>query len=255
MPRLVSLVVPMCNEADGLPRLAERLEELRGALPPEYAFEVVLVDDGSQDGSRTLAEALFADAPHVAIMAHGRNRGLGAAIRTGWQEASGEIVCTMDADCTYDPMEVLRLLQALEAGADVATGSPYHPQGGVVNAAGWRLFLSRGASQLYRLVSGERLYTFTSLMRAYRRPVIEQVEFTEDGFVSVAEILLRAIQAGFRVAEVPMILRTRTSGTSKMKIVRTVMTHLNLMVRASLWPAARRNPVITRPQYRADEIS
>ena len=253
-PSLISLVVPICNEADSLPRLAERLEELRAGARPKYELEIVLVDDGSQDDSRVLAEALFAHIPRVSITAHKGNLGLGAAIRTGWRKATGEIICTLDADCTYNPAEILHLLEALEGGADIATGSPYHPQGEVVNAIGWRLLLSRGASQLYRWVSGEKLYTFTSLMRAYRRPVIEAVKFTESGFVAVAEILLRAIRAGYRVVEVPMTLHTRVSGTSKMKIARTIAAHLGLMARASVWRKPGVRTVVAQAHCRTDTL-
>lgn len=250
----ISIVVPFCNEADGLPRLAEGLVRLRNAVRPKYELEIVLVDDGSKDESRAFAETLFAHSSRVVIVAHERNLGLGAAIRTGWRRATGKIICTMDADCTYDPMEILKLLDALEDGAEVATGSPYHPQGQVVNAVGWRLFLSRGASLLYRWVSGEKLYTFTSLMRAYRRPVIEAVQFSENGFVSVAEILLRAIRAGYRVVEVPMALHTRVSGTSKMKIARTITKHLGLMARASLWRKSGGRSLLVCPHHRTDSL-
>jgi dolichol-phosphate mannosyltransferase len=253
-PSAISLVVPICNEAGGLPRLANRLEQLRATAWPKYELEIVLVDDGSLDNSRNIAQALFASSSRVIITAHEKNLGLGAAIRTGWRQASGEIICTLDADCTYDPAEILKLLEALESGADVATGSPYHPQGQVVNAVGWRLLLSHGASQLYRWVSGERLFTFTSLMRAYRRPVIEEVKFSESGFVSVAEILLRAIRAGYRVVEVPMALHTRVSGSSKMKIARTITAHLGLMARAILWRKPDIKSLVVRPPYRTDSL-
>ena len=244
----------MCNEADGLPQLAARLDTLRVAALPKYEIETVLVDDGSKDDTRILAEALFANTPRVVILAHQTNMGLGAAIRTGWSEATGEIICTLDADCTYDPAEILNLLDALEGGVDIATGSPYHPLGHVVNAVAWRLFLSRGASQLYRWVSRKKLYTFTSLMRAYRRPVIESVQFSENGFVSVAEILLRAIRAGFTVVEVPMALHTRVAGTSKMKIARTVRGHLRLMARSYFWRKPGVSSLVVGPDYRTGSL-
>jgi dolichol-phosphate mannosyltransferase len=247
--RLVTVVVPIFNEAEGLAGLAKRLTELAVVLQPRHDLEIVLVDDGSVDRSLALARQLFATNPQVIYASHYKNLGLGAAIRTGWREANGEIICTIDADCTYEPAKVVQLLEALEAGADIATGSPYHPEGSVANASGWRLFLSRCASQLYRLVSGEKLYTFTSLMRAYKRPVIENVQFTENGFVSVAEILLRSIWAGYRVVEVPMELHSRVSGTSKMKIARTIAAHLELMARSSIWRKQFVMSSIGRPRY------
>jgi dolichol-phosphate mannosyltransferase len=100
---------------------------------------------------------------------------------------------------------------------------------------GWRLFLSRGASWMYRLVCSNKLYTYTSMMRAYRRPVVETVHIESEGFAGVTEILLRASRQGYRVAEVPMVLRSRVTGVSKMKVMRSIKMHLQLMFRALCW--------------------
>lgn len=157
-------------------------------------------------------------------------------MRTGFTQASGDILTAIDSDCTYDPLEIPKLLDGLERNdADVATASPYHPHGGVENVIGWRLFLSKGASWMYRLVCASKLYTYTSMMRAYRRCVIENVSFESDGFAGVTEILLRASQQGYRIVEVPMVLRSRVTGVSKMKVARSMRMHLHLMARALAW--------------------
>jgi dolichol-phosphate mannosyltransferase len=93
----------------------------------------------------------------------------------------------------------------------------------------WRLVLSRGCSGLYGLIAPVRLYTYTSVFRAYRREVIRAVSFQEDGFVSASEILIRAAEAGYRIVEVPMTLHSRKIGYTKMKIVRTIRGHLRLI--------------------------
>ncbi len=229
--------------------MAEKLSRLAGELAPRYELECVLVDDGSQDGSELQARRCFADFPHVVFAKHERNRGLGAAMRTGFANASGEILVAIDSDCTYDPQQIPRLLDALERNAaDVATASPYHPDGGVENVIGWRLFLSRGASWMYRRVCASKLYTYTSMMRAYRRPVIENVSYESDGFAGITEILLRASHQGYRIVEVPMVLRSRVTGVSKMKVARSMQMHLQLMARALTWrftysmPAAIADP-------------
>jgi dolichol-phosphate mannosyltransferase len=245
----VSVVVPFYNEVEGIPALAEKLAKLSADLPARYELECVLVDDGSQDGSETRARNCFAAFSHMVFAKHKQNRGLGAAMRTGFANASGEIVVAIDSDCTYDPLQIPRLLDALErSSADIATASPYHPEGGVENVIGWRLFLSRGASWMYRRVCANKLYTYTSMMRAYRRAVIENVGFESDGFAGVTEILLRASHQGYRIVEVPMMLRSRVTGVSKMKVARSMQMHLQLMARSLAWrlsytiPATIANP-------------
>jgi dolichol-phosphate mannosyltransferase len=115
------------------------------------------------------------------------------------------------------------------------TASPYHPQGGVENVPSWRLLLSRGASFLYRRLCACKLYTYTSFMRAHRRRVIETITFENDGFAGFTEMLLRAGLQGYTVAEMPMVLKSRGVGTSKMKVMYTIRTHLALMRRALWW--------------------
>lgn len=242
----VSVIVPFYNEVEGMPALAGKLRKLTAELTPRYQLECVLVDDGSQDRSLEQAHTSFADFQHVVFAKHEFNRGLGAAMRTGFAQASGDILTAIDSDCTYDPLEIPRLLDALEcSGADVATASPYHPEGGVENVIGWRLFLSKGASWMYRLVCASKLYTYTSMMRAYRRCVIENVSFESDGFAGVTEVLLRASQQGYRIVEVPMVLRSRVTGVSKMKVLRSMRMHLQLMVRALTWRISYSIPVRT----------
>ena len=246
----VSVVIPFYNEVDGLPGLAVKLLGLADELLPRYELECVLVDDGSQDGSGLEARRCFAGFSHAIFAKHACNRGLGAAMRTGFAHATGDIVVPIDSDCTYNPQEIPKLLEALEEDdADIATASPYHPQGGVENVVAWRLFLSRGASWMYRGVCASKLYTYTSMMRAYRRAVVENVGFEADGFAGVTEILLRASYQGYRIIEVPMVLRSRATGVSKMRVARSMEMHLRLMARAFAWRFAYSMPSGTgRPE-------
>jgi dolichol-phosphate mannosyltransferase len=138
----------------------------------------------------------------------------------------------MDADCSYSPEGLQSLLAALcDTGADIAVASPYHPRGGVQGVALWRLALSRGCSLLYRRLSPLKIHTYTSIFRAYRAEVIQKVPFHANGFVSAAEILITAARCGYTVTEVPMVLRTRVAGRSKMKVLRTIGSHVRLLAR------------------------
>jgi dolichol-phosphate mannosyltransferase len=228
---LISIIVPVFNEDAGIDYLSDRLDAVR-TLWPDRPVEFVLVDDGSTDGTPTALQRVFANRDGCQIVTHQRNRGIGAAFRTGFGRARGEIVCTIDADCSYGPENLRVLVDALEReGADIAVASPYHPHARVENVPVWRLLLSRGCSQLYRCISPVRLYTYTSVFRAYRRAVILQVDYAEDGFVSAVELLIRAAERKFHITEVPMTLHSRKFGTSKMKVLRTIRQHLSLLAK------------------------
>jgi len=233
----ISIVVPMYNEKDGIPLLADTMARLAERVTEiGYELECVLVDDGSRDGTSDEAARVFAGFPRVIQAKHERNRGLGAAVRTGFGKATGDIICTIDSDCTFDPLQIPEMLLVLERErVDIVTASPYHPKGGVENVKPWRLLLSKGASVIYRRVAAAKLFSYTALLRAYRRSVIENVDFEADGFAATTEFLLRAVQAGYKVAEVPSILKTRLIGVSKMKVLYTIRTHVGLMFKALWW--------------------
>jgi dolichol-phosphate mannosyltransferase len=236
MPTQVSLIVPLFNEEKGIPMLADRLNKLRQQLLPDYQLECVLVDDGSTDHTVKSVAPAFGEIPNVRLVEHGKNRGAGAAMRTGFQNASGDILCTIDADCTFDPLEIPNLLRAMEREkADIAIGSPYHPSGGVENVVPWRLFLSKGASLMHRSISRSRLYSYTSFLRAYRRDVLDKVQFESNGFVAVTELLMKALLLGYTAVEVPTILRRRVTGVSKMNVYRNVIAHLRLGCSVIYW--------------------
>jgi dolichol-phosphate mannosyltransferase len=228
---LISVVIPVYNEETGIDHLAERLKAVE-SLWPGRALEFVFVNDGSADRTQAELERVFGRRADCVVLAHDRNRGVGAAFRTGFGRAKGSIVCSIDADCSYGPENLRLLVDALEKEpADISVASPYHPLGKVDGVPAWRLFLSKGCSLFYQMIAPVKLYTYTSVFRAYRRAVIESVGFEENGFVSAAEVLIRAAEQGFKIVEVPMTLRARKIGTSKMKIARTVRQHLALMIR------------------------
>jgi len=238
--QLVSVVVPIFNEEDGIGLLYEKLFKLKGLLESTYRLEFIFVDDGSSDSTVERLKQQFAGTQvPFQIVEHGRNKGVGAAFRSGFQVCSGKLICTIDADCTYSPEGLKELLTALEStGTDIAVASPYHPDGGVEGVPWWRLALSRRCSAMYRWASPLKLYTYTSIFRAYRCEVIRNVSFSADGFVSAAEILLAAGRQGYRVTEVPMVLRARSIGRSKMKVLRTIISHLRTLSSFAAGPSA-----------------
>ncbi len=234
-PPALSVVVPCCDEADNGPRLEGELLPVVEALATEGPVEVVFVDDGSRDATATvlgsLARRRSTDRVTLRLMRHDRNRGLGAALRTGFAAARGAVIVTTDADATYRFENIPRLVAALREDVDVVTASPYHPEGSVVGVPRHRLVLSRGSSWIYRCLVTRRLHTYTCLFRAYRRHVVESVPFTSDGFLAGTELLVNAVLAGYRAAEVPAVLHSRLFGVSKAKLARTVLAHLGYQAR------------------------
>lgn len=231
LPR-VAVVVPCHNEAEGLVQLATKLQRLRAATARHYRLETVLVDDGSTDETWSMMQDLFGEQSDVTLVRHETNRGIAAAIATGLQTCRPEVVASLDADCTYDPLELVPMLALLTDGVDLVVASPYHPRGGVEGVPAWRLALSQCASRLYRLVLQNKLHTYTSCVRVYRRSSVVDLPLANTGFVGVVELVWQLDRRGGRIVEHPATLSVRRTGVSKMRVLRTAWAHLKLLARA-----------------------
>jgi dolichol-phosphate mannosyltransferase len=250
----VSIIIPCHNEEDGLASLRSRLE---AALPPVAAaggweFEVLLFDNGSTDATLERMRSLFGDGPRYLIHHSPVNRGIGGALRDGLGLTRGEILVTMDSDCTYDPAEIGPLVAPLLQGWDIATGSPYHPRGHVLNVPAWRLFISRGLSMLYWLVAPVKLWTYTSMFRAYRREALRSIEWRSDGFLSTSEILMEGAAGGLTIFELPTTLSRRSFGASKIRLLQVMGDHLRYLRRLATNREYRRR---LRANYRAAPVA
>ncbi len=239
---MLLVLLPAFNEADSMRPLMRGLgETFRGLAMPA---SVLLVDDGSSDDTVARARSAAREFDvQLAVEAHGTNRGLGAALRTGFERANlmlgGEgVLVGMDADNTHDPSAIPAMLAKLDEGNDVVIASRYAPGGQEVGLSPLRSLLSRGASLTMRTflpVSGARDYSCG--YRAYSGEALARAlevygdEFiVESGFVASAEILVKMAYLPSRVAEVPLVLRyDRKGGASKMNIGRTIARYLRLI--------------------------
>jgi len=229
----VTVVVPCYNEERILPYLANTLRSVRESLD-EYQLSFLFVDDGSTDRTQELLDSLFASWANCKVVRHPRNLGVAAAIMTGIRHAETEIVCSIDCDCTYDPHALKEMIPKLAAGVDVVTASPYHPLGHVRNVPGWRLGLSKVSSFLYRRVLRQKLYTYTSCFRVYRRAALRDLDLRNGHFIGVAEMLGMLDLQHAQIVEHPATLEVRLIGRSKMKVVKAAAGHLALMARLLL---------------------
>jgi glycosyltransferase involved in cell wall biosynthesis len=217
------------NESQSLGYLSNTLNSVMRALGDDYTFTFIFVDDGSTDDTWSVLHKLFGSRPDCRLVKHAQNLGVAHSIQTGIRHAETQIVCSIDCDCTYDPHELGRMIPLLTDGVDIVTASPYHPKGQVRNVPSWRIFLSKTLSQLYRLVLHQKLYTYTSCFRVYRRQSAATLKIRHPGFLGVAELIAQADVSGHRIVEYPSTLEVRVLGRSKMKILLAITGHLSLL--------------------------
>lgn len=226
----VSLVIPCFNEEEVLLDLFSALNKLAPLLAKNYETEVILVDDGSQDKTNELLLDYAQQRKNVKVLKHNVNRGLGAALKTGFANATGDAIVTLDSDLTYDPLEIPGLLAIMNGTADIIAGSPYHPEGECENVSPARLLLSKVLSKIYRIVlRTSDIYTFSGMFRAYRSKVIRDVSLESNDFLVTTEILVKAIKKGFKIKEYPTTLHGRIAGFSKLKVLHMIARHLKFI--------------------------
>jgi dolichol-phosphate mannosyltransferase len=236
-PTSVTIIVPCCNEELGIPALLMRLERVREQIG--QGWDVLFVDDGSSDGTFGKLLSATRSRPWLRVVRHPTNLGLGAALRTGFDNARTPVVCTIDSDCTYAPERLPELVGLVERGADIATASAWHPESAVPEGGPIRIALSRFVSSLYKILIGQDVHTFTCLFRAYRTDRLARIRFRSNGFAAVAEIMLRGMLDGYVVRELPMRLETRRFGESKLKIGDAIMSHVGLLTLTATLVGAR----------------
>lgn len=223
----VSVVIPCFNEEAALPPLAEKLRALQAIS--DYDLHFLFVDDGSTDRTWQVLQQYFAGQQSSTLLRHPTNQGISAAILAGIRAAQTEVICSIDCDSSYDPSQLESFVPLLAPGIDLVTASPYHPAGTVSEVPALRLFLSRSASLLYRVVLRRKLHSYTSCFRVYRRSAILKLDLRHPGFLGVAELLGKLDLQGGMIVECPAHLRSRIHGASKIKIARVLVGHLFLL--------------------------
>lgn len=222
----ISIVIPMFNEAENVRTTLSRVKEAMASFQGTY--EVIAVNDGSQDQTLEVLKDVAKKNENLNIISYSKNMGRGMALRRGFKESKGEIVISIDADLSYDPKYLLDFIGVLknEADIDFVLASPYMPGGGVKGVPFIRLWISKLGNKILRFAMPNRIYTSTSIFRAYRKRVLDSLELESDGKEIHLEILSKAIALGFRVKEIPLILMGREKGKSKFKFKKTAISHL-----------------------------
>lgn len=226
MPERALVIVPTYNEQANVRRLIESV------LAQDDRIDMLIVDDGSPDGTGAIVEEIGAANPRVHLLSRPRKMGLGTAYVAGFRWALARdyaYVLEMDADFSHDPVHLPQFLSAVE-NADLVLGSRY--QEGRVTVVNWpinRLILSYLANMYARAVTGLHVWDATGGFKCFRRSVLEAIDLDHvrsNGYAFQIEMTFRAVRKHFRIAEIPIVFVDRTEGTSKMS---------NHIVREAVW--------------------
>lgn len=221
----ISVIVPMFNEEDNALRT---LTEVNSVLKIYDDYEIIAVDDGSKDQTFRLIKEFSSTNSHVKVVKQPVNMGMGKALRTGFKNATGNIIITIDADLSYNASHINLLTSELinDNTVDIAVGSPYMDGGHVKNVPFTRLFISKIANKFVGFSMPENLSTVTSVLRAYRAEVLDSMELESNGTDINLEILSKAIATHYKIKEVPAVLEGRELGQSKLKFRSKTISHV-----------------------------
>lgn len=216
MPERALVIVPTYNEQANIRRLIESV------LAQDERIDMLIVDDGSPDGTGAIVAEIGASNPRVHLLERAKKMGLGTAYVAGFRWALARdyaYVLEMDADFSHDPMHVPQFLAAIR-DADLVLGSRY--QEGRVTVVNWpinRLILSYLANMYARAVTGLHVWDATGGFKCFRRSVLEAIDLDHvrsNGYAFQIEMTFRAVRKHFRITELPIVFVDRTEGTSKM---------------------------------------
>lgn len=234
-PRVSALWIclPTYNELENLERMIRALEAQRAEHDLLSGMTVLIIDDGSPDGTGEIADRLATELDWVQVLHRTSKDGLGKAYLAGFQvalDAGAELIMEMDCDFSHNPKDVVRMVAASDE-ADLVLGSRGVKGGGV---RGWpmqRKLISRGGSFYARTILGLKVRDLTGGFKLFHRRVLERLDFDgvhAAGYTFQIELTYRALQAGFTVKEIPIIFIDREFGESKMtgSIVREAMTNV-----------------------------
>lgn len=247
-PAHLYLIIPVLNEAENMPRLFEAIRGVPRDPGMQFEVTVILVDDGSSDGTAERAAHLASDLDLV-LLAHSVNRGPGKAFGTAFEYLAGRLkatdfVLTLEGDNTSRLGLLTQMLRRSHEGYDVVLASPYMYGGGVIETTPIRVFMSHSANAFVKEFLGIRgLLTVSSFYRLHRGSLILRLQevygpriIERSGFESMVEMLMKMVFLGSSISEVAMVLDTsQRIGPSKMKVGRTALGYIGLVAQRRGW--------------------
>ncbi len=223
----ISIIIAAYNEENNIKRFDSEL--IRVLKDFGYEYEILIIDDGSKDNTLIEAQKLAKKYHNVRVIKHKKNMGLAAGIITGIKNTRNPLLITLDADLTFHPKEIKKLVDKYkQTGADCIIGSQYC-RGGEDTLSIKRWILSRGVNFLYQILLGSKVTSVSSIFRLYKTQQLKRMKLTSTGFSINSEILINLIKNKVRIYEVPVRLTTRVYGESKINNYKEFRNHVNIL--------------------------
>jgi len=229
---MISILIPIHNEEEMLTKYLTRLYPAIDYYKRQFnkEVEVILIDDGSTDASWGMIRFLSDTRTDTIGVYHKKNRGMGAALKSGIKASHGKLLVFLDADLTFRPGDIeLLLAEYYRHPVNCVSGSPYLKPGLLDEVMLHRLFLSQCVKVMYQLLLGKQVTSVSPIFRLYERMVFDKINIKSDDFEINAEVMAKMVLSGMAVTEVPVVLHCRTSGKSKASIPRSIRNHLGIL--------------------------
>jgi len=234
---MISLIIPIYNEEEMLNQYNQDLFPVVENLKKKFNedIEIVLVDDRSDDSSWSIINDFTRKRPDTIGVRHEKNRGMGAAVKTGIEKCHGDLLVFMDADLTFRPEDISVLLEEYRKyPVECISGSPLLRPELMDDVQIWRMFLSKSVNILYRILLGKPVTSVSPIFRLYKRDVFYQIQLSSENFEICAEILSKMIFKGMEIREVPVALHRRKFGKSKAKLAKSIQNHTKILYKIFL---------------------
>jgi glycosyltransferase involved in cell wall biosynthesis len=200
----ISIILPCYNEEAILQSNVKTITSHLDTLNDKYCWEVVIINDGSRDNTGKIADELSEQNNRIRVIHHPTNLNLGNALKTGFKNAKGDIIVVLDVDLSYSADHIERMVdKQVETNSDIVVASPYMPGGKVTDVPFTRRMMSRWVNRFMRIAAQEKYYTFTGMVRAYKKDFINTVNLKTKDYEINPEILYKAMILRAKITEIP----------------------------------------------------
>ncbi len=229
----ISIIIPCYNEEAILPGNLKIVINFLESVSYKYKWEIVIINDGSKDSTGEIADGFASNCDEIRVIHHPVNLNLGHAIQTGFKHSKGDILIVLDVDLSYS-VEYIEIMadKLIESAADIVIASPYMKGGKVTAVPFLRKTMSRWVNRFMRLAAQDKYYTFTSMVRAYRRNFIQTLNLKTKDYEINPEIIYKAMILRARIVEIPAHLdwtaQNKFAGkrTSSLRVIRSFFSGL-----------------------------
>lgn len=212
----VSVIVPTYNERKNIEILIPELENVLNKIK----HEVIIVDDFSPDGTDEAVKALKRKYRNI-VLIQKKKEGIGAALKIGYDAASYDVIVSMDSDLSFEPRDVIKLLEKIRQGYDLVLGSRHMKEGEYQKkhlSTHIKAFISRFGNKLNTIITGVSIHDFSANFRAIKKDVFNSIKVKEKTNAFLMEMIVKTKYSGYKIAEIPVIFKDRRYGKSKLNL-------------------------------------